>query len=73
MLMIVFMFFFCLSGMDLFACDSMLNFRLVETRKVNVNWYIYTHETRLALLASGMKTKTVTRFQALHQIYRQAK
>ncbi|KAF3589067.1 hypothetical protein F2Q69_00031869, partial [Brassica cretica] len=27
------------SGMDLFACDSMLNLCLVETKKVNVNWY----------------------------------
>ncbi|CAH2053966.1 unnamed protein product [Thlaspi arvense] len=51
------------SGMDLFACDSMLNLRLVETKKVNVNWYIYTHETRLVLLASGLQCKTITGFQ----------
>ncbi|KAH0881049.1 hypothetical protein HID58_068443 [Brassica napus] len=51
------------SGMDLFACDSMLNLCLVETKKVNVNWYIYTHETRLVLLASGLQCKTVTGFQ----------
>ncbi|CAN6887391.1 unnamed protein product [Brassica oleracea] len=50
-------------GMDLFACDSMLNLCLVETKKVNVNWYIYTHETRLVLLASGLQCKTVTGFQ----------
>ncbi|XP_006407381.2 regulator of MON1-CCZ1 complex [Eutrema salsugineum] len=51
------------SGMDLFACDSMLNLRLVETKKVNVNWYIYTHETRLVLLASGLQCKTITGYQ----------
>ncbi|CAA7016185.1 unnamed protein product [Microthlaspi erraticum] len=51
------------SGMDLFACDSMLNLRLVETRKVNVNWYTYTHETRLVLLASGLQCKTISAFQ----------
>uniref|UniRef100_A0A1J3K334 Uncharacterized protein C18orf8 n=1 Tax=Noccaea caerulescens TaxID=107243 RepID=A0A1J3K334_NOCCA len=50
------------SGMDLFACDSMLNLRLVETRKVNVNWYTYTHETRLVLLASGLQCKTISAF-----------
>lgn len=49
--------------MDLFACDSMLNLRLVETRKVNVNWYTYTHETRLVLLASGLQCKTISAFQ----------
>ncbi|CAL9220489.1 unnamed protein product [Arabidopsis halleri] len=52
------------SGMDLFACDSMLNsLRLVETKKANVNWYTYTHETRLVLLASGLQCKTFNGFQ----------
>ncbi|XP_013621720.1 PREDICTED: uncharacterized protein C18orf8-like isoform X1 [Brassica oleracea var. oleracea] len=51
------------SGMDLFACDSAMNLRLVETKKVNVNWYIYTHESRLVLLASGLQCKTITGFQ----------
>ncbi|XP_010486883.1 PREDICTED: uncharacterized protein C18orf8-like isoform X3 [Camelina sativa] len=52
------------SGMDLFACDSMLNsLRLVETKKANVNWYIYTHETRLVLLASGLQCKIFNGFQ----------
>lgn len=56
--------FFCPSGMDLFACDSMLNtLRLVETKKANVDWYIYTHETRLVLLASGLQCKTFNGFQ----------
>lgn len=62
-----FLFFFCflgLSGMDLFACDSSLTtLRLVETKKANVNWYIYTHETRLVLLASGLQCKTFNGFQ----------
>ncbi|KAL1204739.1 hypothetical protein V5N11_017349 [Cardamine amara subsp. amara] len=52
------------SGMDLFACDSSLTtLRLVETKKANVNWYIYTHETRLVLLASGLQCKTFNGFQ----------
>ncbi|KAJ4898174.1 hypothetical protein Rs2_24968 [Raphanus sativus] len=51
------------SGMDLFACDSAMNLRLVETKKVNVNWYIYTHESRLVLLASGLQCKTIAGFQ----------
>ena len=57
--------------MDLFACDSAMNLRLVETKKVNVNWYIYTHESRLVLLASGLQCKTITGFQVLHKIYHQ--
>ncbi|XP_006300197.2 uncharacterized protein C18orf8 [Capsella rubella] len=52
------------SGMDLFACDLTLNsLRLVETKKANVTWYIYTHETRLVLLASGLQCKTFNGFQ----------
>ncbi|CAN8270108.1 unnamed protein product [Cochlearia groenlandica] len=52
------------SGMDLFAYDSMSNtLRLVETKKANVNWYTYTHETRLVLLASGLQCKTFNGFQ----------
>lgn len=52
------------SGLDLLAYDyesKLLD--LVETRKLNVSWYVYTHESRLVLLASGMQCKTFTGFQ----------
>ncbi|PRQ44424.1 putative colon cancer-associated Mic1, WD40/YVTN repeat-like-containing domain-containing protein [Rosa chinensis] len=52
------------SGLDLFAYNSeSKSLQLVETRKLNVNWYVYTHESRLVLLASGMQCKTFTGFQ----------
>ncbi|XP_010520011.1 PREDICTED: uncharacterized protein C18orf8 [Tarenaya hassleriana] len=52
------------SGLDLFVCDSTsMTLRLVETKKQNVSWFIYTHETRLVLLASGVQCKTFTGFQ----------
>lgn len=55
---------FNLSGLDLFAYNSeSKSLQLVETRKLNVSWYVYTHESRLVLLASGMQCKTFTGFQ----------
>lgn len=52
------------SGLDLFAYDSVAkSLDLVETRKLNVCWYVYTHESRLVLLASGMQCRTFTGFQ----------
>ncbi|KAK9921636.1 hypothetical protein M0R45_030139 [Rubus argutus] len=52
------------SGLDLFAYNSeSKSLQLVETRKLNVSWYVYTHESRLVLLASGMQCKTFTGFQ----------
>ncbi|KAK3405622.1 hypothetical protein EUGRSUZ_K01855 [Eucalyptus grandis] len=52
------------SGLDLFAYNSdSKTLHLVETRKLNVSWYVYTHESRLVLLASGMQCKTFTGFQ----------
>ncbi|KAJ4980007.1 hypothetical protein NE237_010787 [Protea cynaroides] len=52
------------SGLDLFAygpdCKAL---RLVETKRLNVSWYIYTHESRLVLLASGMQCKSFIGFQ----------
>uniref|UniRef100_A0A2P2KVP9 Uncharacterized protein MANES_09G038300 n=1 Tax=Rhizophora mucronata TaxID=61149 RepID=A0A2P2KVP9_RHIMU len=52
------------SGLDLLAYDAESNsFHLVESRKLNVGWYVYTHESRLVLLASGMQCKTITGFQ----------
>ncbi|XVE75757.1 hypothetical protein DITRI_Ditri12bG0118300 [Diplodiscus trichospermus] len=52
------------SGLDLFAYDyASKSLNLVETRKLNVSWYVYTHESRLVLLASGMQCKTFYGFQ----------
>ncbi|KAK7841477.1 regulator of mon1-ccz1 complex, partial [Quercus suber] len=52
------------SGLDLFVYNSELkSLQLVETRKLIVSWYVYTHESRLVLLASGMQCKTFNGFQ----------
>ncbi|XP_050228080.1 uncharacterized protein LOC126677480 [Mercurialis annua] len=52
------------SGLDLLAYGhDAKSLGLVETRKLNVNWYVYTHESRMVLLASGMQCKTFTGFQ----------
>lgn len=52
------------SGLDFFSYDSeMRSLHLVETKKLNVSWYIYTHESRLVLLASGMQCKSFTGYQ----------
>ncbi|KAF8398535.1 hypothetical protein HHK36_017465 [Tetracentron sinense] len=52
------------SGLDLFSYESELkSLRLVETKRLNVSWYVYTHESRMVLLASGMQCKTLTGFQ----------
>ncbi|KAF3628762.1 hypothetical protein FXO37_29245 [Capsicum annuum] len=37
--------------------------QLAETKKLNVSWYVYTHESRLVLLASGMQCKSLTGYQ----------
>ncbi|KAL3534131.1 hypothetical protein ACH5RR_002592 [Cinchona calisaya] len=52
------------SGLELFSysADSK-SLTLVETKKINVSWYIYTHESRLVLLAQGMQNKTFTGYQ----------
>ncbi|GAB2233095.1 hypothetical protein Droror1_Dr00002310 [Drosera rotundifolia] len=52
------------SGLDLFSYDpEMRRLRLVESKRLNVTWYRYTHESRLVLLASGSQCKTFTGFQ----------
>ncbi|KNA14828.1 hypothetical protein SOVF_103710 [Spinacia oleracea] len=52
------------SGLDMLTYDSeSQNIQLIESKRVNVNWYIYTHESRLVLLASGMQCKSFTGFQ----------
>nr|XP_028948378.1 uncharacterized protein LOC103449663 isoform X2 [Malus domestica] len=58
------------SGLDLFACNSeSKSLQLVKTRKLNVSWYVYTHESRMVLLASGMQCKTFNGFQGSLPIY----
>ncbi|CAN6288265.1 unnamed protein product [Urochloa humidicola] len=52
------------SGLDLLAYESQSHaFRLVESKKFNVSWYLYTHESRLILLASGMQCTMFTGYQ----------
>ncbi|GMI84799.1 hypothetical protein like AT3G12010 [Hibiscus trionum] len=52
------------SGLDLFAYDhASKSLALVETKKRIVSWYVYTHESRLVLLASGMQCKIFHGFQ----------
>ncbi|KAI3822722.1 hypothetical protein L1987_10319 [Smallanthus sonchifolius] len=52
------------SGLDLYTYMPELKaLDLVETKKMNVSWYIYTHESRLVLLASGMQCKSFTGYQ----------
>ncbi|XP_057836704.2 uncharacterized protein LOC131046892 isoform X2 [Cryptomeria japonica] len=52
------------SGLDLYSLQFELNgLKFVETKRFNVSWYVYTHESRLVLLASGMQCKTLTGFQ----------
>ncbi|XP_024024314.1 regulator of MON1-CCZ1 complex-like [Morus notabilis] len=52
------------SGLDLLAYNSeSRSTQLVETRRLTVSWYVYTHESRLLLLASGMQCKTFNGFQ----------
>lgn len=51
-------------GLDLYAYNSeSKSLQLVETKKLNVSWYVYTHESRLVLLASGMQCKIFHGFQ----------
>lgn len=52
------------SGLELFSCSSGIRaLQLAETKKLNVSWYVYTHESRLVLLATGMQCKSLTGYQ----------
>uniref|UniRef100_A0A0E0EXI1 Uncharacterized protein n=1 Tax=Oryza meridionalis TaxID=40149 RepID=A0A0E0EXI1_9ORYZ len=52
------------SGLDLFAYEPQSNaLHLVDSKKFNVSWYFYTHESRLILLASGMQCTLFTGYQ----------
>lgn len=39
---------------------------IIETKKLNVNWYVYTHESRMLLLASGMQCTVFSGYQVIH-------
>jgi hypothetical protein len=55
------------SGLDLLVYEPKSNaLRLVESKKFNVTWYLYTHESRLLLLASGMQCTLFTGYQVMH-------
>ncbi|KAG0456669.1 hypothetical protein HPP92_024457 [Vanilla planifolia] len=52
------------SGIDLLSYEAELNtLRLVEAKRFNVSWYVYTHESRMVLLASGMQCTTFFGYQ----------
>ncbi|XP_062205003.1 uncharacterized protein LOC133907035 [Phragmites australis] len=52
------------SGLDLLVYEPQSNaLRLVESKKFNVSWYLYTHESRMILLASGMQCTLFTGYQ----------
>lgn len=52
------------SGIDLLSYEPELNtLRLVESKRFNVSWYAYTHESRLVLLASGMQCTIFSGYQ----------
>ncbi|XP_020584537.1 uncharacterized protein C18orf8 [Phalaenopsis equestris] len=52
------------SGIELLLYDAELNsLRLMEAKRFNVCWYVYTHESRMVLLASGMQCTTFYGYQ----------
>ncbi|CAI9289778.1 unnamed protein product [Lactuca saligna] len=52
------------SGLDLYSyVPELKSLELIDSKKVNVSWYIYTHESRLVLLASGMQCKSFMGYQ----------
>ncbi|KAJ8621406.1 hypothetical protein MRB53_029935 [Persea americana] len=52
------------SGLDLFSYEAELKkLRLVEAKWFNVSWYVYTHESRMVLLSTGMQCKSFSALQ----------
>lgn len=52
------------SGLELYTYGTeSRNLQLVQTKKLSISWYKYTHESRLVLLASGIQCKSFTGFQ----------
>lgn len=57
------------SGLEMYTLYlSKSGLKLVEHKKANVTWYVYTHESRLVLLASGMQCKTLSGYQVVYPI-----
>ncbi|KAL1550052.1 hypothetical protein AAHA92_18067 [Salvia divinorum] len=52
------------NGLELYTYGTeSQNLQLVQMKKLSISWYIYTHESRLVLLASGIQCKSFTGFQ----------
>lgn len=52
------------NGLELYSLSAgMDSLKLVDVKLSNVSWYVYTHESRLVLLASGMQCKTFLGYQ----------
>ncbi|XP_073006308.1 uncharacterized protein [Typha latifolia] len=52
------------SGIDLLSYEPELNtLRLVESKRFSVSWYVYTHESRMVLLACGMQCSIFSGYQ----------
>lgn len=51
-------------GLELYLLSSRLDsLKLVDVKPCQVSWYLYTHESRLVLLASGVQCKTFLCYQ----------
>lgn len=51
-------------GLELYSLSSRLDsLKLVDVKPCQVSWYLYTHESRLVLLASGVQCKTFLCYQ----------
>ncbi|KAH7279474.1 hypothetical protein KP509_37G021500 [Ceratopteris richardii] len=51
-------------GLELFSLAPRLDaVKLVDVRPLQVSWYLYTHESRLLLVASGMHCRTFQCYQ----------
>lgn len=58
------------SGLELYALHQGRNsLKFLDIKKANVSWYVYTHESRLVLLASGMQCKTLAGYQVSSHIH----
>ncbi|XP_078163983.1 C18orf8 [Carex rostrata] len=52
------------SGIEMLLYDPEQNsLHIMETKKLNVTWYVYTHESRMLLLASGMQCTVFSGYQ----------
>ncbi|KAJ7568420.1 hypothetical protein O6H91_01G032200 [Diphasiastrum complanatum] len=52
------------SGLEIYSLYLGRNgLKLVDSKRLNVSWYVYTHDSRLVLLASGMQCKDLFGYQ----------